>query len=116
MMQLISVQSIKRTETPGALDLILTADIGRGNETLPFTYTPGDPFGLSPSVAAFLEANPSFPIGAYVPPEPIVLDPFDTITLRSLAKVVLLMSQGRVPPNPTRTKEEFISLEPARIR
>lgn len=78
-MQLINVLSATYTAIDGRLDLSIEADLGNGTETLPYTYAPGETHGLGPQVAAWLSANPDFPIGAYVPPpdpEPAPLRPY----------------------------------------
>lgn len=75
-MQLINVISASHTGVEGVIDLVLEADIGTGQETLPFTYSPADPYGLSPLVGAYLEAHPELEIGDYVPPTPST-DPAD---------------------------------------
>ena len=67
-MQLITVDSGQETAVEGILELSLEADLGSGQETLPFTYNPADTSGLTPQVTAWLAANPSFTPDSYVPP------------------------------------------------
>jgi len=87
-MQLINVLSATYTAIDGWLDLSIEADLGNGAVTIPFTYAPGDTNGLGPQVAAWLAANPEFPIGDYVPPTdlaPVSIDAVKTEASRRIA-------------------------------
>jgi hypothetical protein len=69
MMTLIEVLRIEYAdESETALLFALVADIGRGNEYVPFVYRESDPHGLSPIVSSWLVAHPDFPILPFSPP------------------------------------------------
>lgn len=69
-MNLISIESAVNTQHAGAVDLVLTADVGNGPEQMPYTWIVGDPHGLGPKVDAWMVAHPNFTISAYVAPQP----------------------------------------------
>jgi len=67
-MLLKSVETARETATPNVLELVVTADLGGGDETLPYTYSPNDAVGLSPLIAAWLDEHPELVIEPYEPP------------------------------------------------
>lgn len=75
-MELISVTSAAYNAS-GNIDFVVVADLGAGEETIPFTYLPGDPHGLAPAIAQWLADNPEAPIDpAPDDPEPAQAAPY----------------------------------------
>lgn len=73
MMQLQTVISATKAATyatTGALDMVVSADLGDGVADYPFAYLPSDENGLGPAVTVWLAENPGFAIGDYVAPVP----------------------------------------------
>lgn len=70
-MKLNYIVSARYDAPPPALtaQMIVNADIGDGDDEFPFSYSPDDPYGLTPYVTKWLLDHPDFVIEPWVDPE-----------------------------------------------
>lgn len=66
--QFVEVKWANHTKQDGLIDMMLSVIIDGKPEDLPFGWDRNDPVGLSPTVTAWMDAHPDFPIGAYTAP------------------------------------------------
>lgn len=92
-MKLIRVDTIAQTAVEGVLDLMITADIGRGDEQMPFAFVPSDVAGLSSEVAAWLRENPDLPRTPFQPPAAR----WPTLTKRQIVRALIIGADAADP-------------------
>lgn len=93
-MKLLSVESAKKTSTPGMLELQITADLkdGTGAQLLPYGWSPDihDPFGLYPQIDEWMAAHPDFPVTDYIAPVPSTNPTDYTLTKRQVCAALII--------------------------
>lgn len=68
MMELHDIISAVQSNVPGRLDLVIDATIEGERGNYPYTYAPGDTYGLAPLIAQYLSDHPDLPISNAPPP------------------------------------------------
>ncbi len=85
-MQLLEVHSATK-HVSGAIDMQIRVEVDGVEKSLPFSYCPGDPYGLGPAIDRWWAEHPDFPVESAPAPE---ISP-DAVKAEAARRIDLIM-------------------------